>query len=154
MFSFLACTRLALKRLVNLTHPCVFSKNVFSKERVKLCSLFVTFNIIIFLKSSLTFLKSFRRYEYFFVNISYFQQFASIFWHFLVTKKLMTLACNKWCQHAFTFNIHQIDCLTIVHSYIDIRLAFLEMPRRRGGENYPKMPSLIRVSSYKINSLR
>ena len=92
----------------------------------------------------------------FFVNISYFQQFASIFlifWNFLVTKKLMTLAYNKWCQHAFTFNIHQIDCLTIVHSYIDIRLAFLEMLRRRSGENYPKMPSLIRVSSYKINSL-
>ena len=92
----------------------------------------------------------------FFVNISYFQQFASIFlifWHFLVIKKLMTLAYNKWCQHAFAFNMHQIDCLTIVHSYIDIRLAFLEMLRRRSGENYPKMPSLIRVSSYKINSL-
>ena len=26
-----------------------------------------------------------------------------IFWHFLVTKKLMTLAYNKWCQHFFNF---------------------------------------------------
>ena len=26
-----------------------------------------------------------------------------IFWHFLVAKKLMTSACNRWCQHFFYF---------------------------------------------------
>ena len=48
-----------------LTNPCGFLKNVFSKERVNPW-LFASFNIIIntsFLKISLTFLKSFRRYE-------------------------------------------------------------------------------------------
>ena len=51
------------------------------------------------------------------VNISYFQRFSSIFWifwHFLVTKKLMTSASNRWCQHLYTFNMLQIDCLKIV----------------------------------------
>ena len=40
--------KLTVKRLggVNLTLPCRFSKNLSSKERVKLC-FFVTFNIII-----------------------------------------------------------------------------------------------------------
>ena len=38
---------LTLKRVgVNLTHPCSFSRNVFSRERVKHC-FFVTFDIII-----------------------------------------------------------------------------------------------------------
>ena len=46
--------------------------------------------------------------ENFSVYISYFHQFSSIFqifWHFLVTKKLMTSAHNRWCQDFFTFNI-------------------------------------------------
>ena len=29
----------------------------------------------------------------------------SIFWHSLITKKLMTSACSKWCQHFFAFNL-------------------------------------------------
>ena len=27
------------------------------------------------------------------------------FWHFLVTKKLMTSACNRWCQYFYTFSL-------------------------------------------------
>ena len=61
-----------------------------------------------FLKISLKFLKSFKDMENFSVNISYFHQFSSIFqifWHFLVTTKLMTSTYNRWCQDFFTFNI-------------------------------------------------
>ena len=47
------------------------------------------------------------------VNISQFSSIFFIFWHFLVTKKLVTSAYNRWCQHFFTFNILQTDCLTI-----------------------------------------
>ena len=46
-------------------HPCRFSKNFFSRETMKPCFL-VTFSInmrYIFLKNSLKFLKSFRRYK-------------------------------------------------------------------------------------------
>ena len=44
-------------------------------------------------------------------SISYFHRFSSIFWnffvfcHFLVTKKLMTSAYNRWCQHFFHFQL-------------------------------------------------
>ena len=44
----------------------------------------------------------------FFVNISYFHhfhQFFGFFWHFLVMKKLMTSAYNRWCPHFFIFNL-------------------------------------------------
>ena len=61
-----------------------------------------------FLKNSLEFLKSFRSYEEFLCLYSLFFLILInfwIFWHFLVTKKLMTSAYNKWCQHFFTFNI-------------------------------------------------
>ena len=37
-----------------------------------------------------------------------------IFWHFLVTKKRMMTAYNRWCQHFFSFNVLQINSLTIV----------------------------------------
>ena len=44
------------------------------------------------------------------INISYchltqFFVFGFFFWHFLVTKKLMTSEYNKWCQNFFTFNM-------------------------------------------------
>ena len=29
----------------------------------------------------------------------------SILWHSVITKKLMTSACSKWCQHFFAFNL-------------------------------------------------
>ena len=41
-------------------------------------------------------------------SVSYFHRCSSmfwIFWHFLVTKNLITSAYNSWCQHFFTFNI-------------------------------------------------
>ena len=34
-----------------------------------------------------------------------FYKFLGFFWHFLVTKRLMTSAYNRWCQYFFTFNI-------------------------------------------------
>ena len=83
--------------------PCSFSKNVFPRERVK-PHFFVTFNIIIslsFLKILLRFLKSFRRFFLSILNI--FIDFLD-FSHFLVAKKLMTSAYNRWCQHFVTFN--------------------------------------------------
>ena len=57
---------------------CGFPKNLSSKERMKPCF------------------------------FSYFHRFSSIiwiFWHFLVTKKLMTPAYNRWRQHIFAFNL-------------------------------------------------
>ena len=57
-----------------------------------------------FRKISLKFLKSLRWYVIFCVSISYFRRFQSIFrifWHFFVTKKLITSAYNRWCQHLF-----------------------------------------------------
>ena len=47
--------------------------------------------------------------------------------YFFVTEKLMSSAYNKWCQHFFTFNLLWIHCLTVVQSYIDIRLVLLEI---------------------------
>ena len=105
---------LILKRLGNnLIHPVVFL-NESAKEIVN-SWFFVTFN----------FLTSYHKphcswkfhwnstscsadMETFFDNISYFHRFLSffwIFWHFLVTKKLMASAYNRWCQYFFAFNI-------------------------------------------------
>ena len=39
----------------------------------------------------------------------------------------MTSAYNRWCQHVFTSNLLQLGCLTVVESYIDIRLVFLKI---------------------------
>ena len=87
---------LTLKRLGGqLDSPCGFSKTVSSRERVKNWS-FETFNIITtFLKTSFKFLKS-----WFYVH-----QFFGFFWHFLVTKKLMTPVYIRRCHHVFTFNL-------------------------------------------------
>ena len=87
---------LTLKRLVGSIWPtpCVFSKIVSSKERVKSCS-FGTFDIITshtfrenFIKISQVVPKIWR------ISLSiYFHRFSSIFWtfwHFLITNKLMT----------------------------------------------------------------
>ena len=90
--------------------PVVFLKNVSSKERVK-SWFFVTFNIIqshIFPENFVEIPQVVQKLWRISVSISYFHQFSTIFrifGHFLVTKKLMTSAYNKWCQHFFTFNI-------------------------------------------------
>ena len=47
----------------------------------------------------------------------YFHRFSLIFWifwHLLVTKKLMMSVYNRWCQHFFRFNILWTDCVTTV----------------------------------------
>ena len=87
---------------------CRFSKNVSSKGRVKPC-FFVTFNIIIshtFPENSIEISQVVQKIWTISLSIlaiiSYFHRFSSnfwIFWHFLVTKKLMTSAYNTWCQH-------------------------------------------------------
>ena len=71
---------------------------------VKPC-FFVTFNIIIvtfFLKTSLKFLKTFRRYKDFLILYWLFSLIFGIFRQFLVTKKP---ASRKRYQHLFTFNL-------------------------------------------------
>ena len=67
--------------------------------------LLILLSVASFLKISLKFLKSFGRYEDFLCQHNYFYQFFGFFWHFLVTKKLLTSAYNRWCQHFFTFNL-------------------------------------------------
>ena len=96
----------------SIWHPFLwFSKNVSSKERVKRW-FFVTFNIIIrhifpknFIEILLVVQTLWRISLYILAIFINYHQFFRNFWHFIVTKKLMTSAYNKWCQHFFTFNI-------------------------------------------------
>ena len=92
---------------VNLTPRCGFSKNISSEERVK-HRIFVTFNIL-FWKSHLFWnfhcnsqvvQKIWRISLQYYLFSSIFKNFW-IFWHFLVTKKLMTSAYSSSCQHFF-----------------------------------------------------
>ena len=91
--------------------PVVFRK-IYLLKRGRNLVFFFTFNIILKTQISWKFhwISSSRSedMEKFSVNISYFQQFFSIFWifwHYLVTKKLKTSAYNRWYHHFFTFNI-------------------------------------------------
>ena len=100
-----------------------FSKNVSSKENVKPC----------FFCDSQCYLKTNLSWKFHWisssrsedmkrlsVNISYFYQFSSTFrsfWHYLATKKLMTSAYNRWCQHFFTFKMIQIGCLSKLQKF-------------------------------------
>ena len=84
---------------------------LFSKKSAK-PFFFVNFNIIIshiFFKNFIEICSSFANVlTKFSDNISYFHHFSSIFsifWHFLLTKKLMTSAGNRLCHHFFIFNI-------------------------------------------------
>ena len=90
---------------------CGFSKNVSSKERMKPW-FFVTFNTIIshifpenFIKIPQVVQKILRIYLSILAIFINFHCFFGFFWHFLFTKKLMTSAYNKQCQHFFTFYI-------------------------------------------------
>ena len=92
----------------------LFSKNIFSRKRVKPCN-FVTFNVII----SHIFLENF---------IETYQVDQKIWkimkiWHFLVTKKLIVSAFNRDVNHFFIFNRFYIGCYTILLSYINIGLV-------------------------------
>ena len=100
--------------------PCGFLKNVFFKERVKPW-FFVTFNFIVryiypenFIEFAQVVQKIWRNYMSILANFYQFSSIFWIFWHYLVTKKLMASAYNRWCQHFFTINILWIDCLTII----------------------------------------
>ena len=85
--------------------PCGFSRNVFSRERLRPCFfLWTTYFIENFIEIPLVIQKIFS------VNISYFNWFFGFFWDFLVGKKLMTSAYNRWCQHFQpTINLLWID---------------------------------------------
>ena len=110
---------LTLKRLeggFNLIPPRGFSRNVFFRETVKPWFL-VTFNIIIsdiFPENSIVIpqvdQKLWRSSSSIFAILSIFR----IFWHFLVSKKLMTSEYNKWHQYFFTLNLLWIGCLSVV----------------------------------------
>ena len=77
---------------------------------------FVTFNIIIshiFLENFIKIPNIVQKIWRISVNISYFYQFSSIFWifwHFLVTKKLILPAYNRLCQHFLQFR-HTLNTL-------------------------------------------
>ena len=91
--------------LKRLTPLCVFYINVFSRERVNsgFLWLLILLEATSFLKISLKFLKLSRRYEDFFLQYWLFSMIFRIFWLFLVAKKLVTSAYNKWCL--LTFNL-------------------------------------------------
>ena len=81
-----------------LHHPCGFSKIVPSKQRMKLW-FFVTFNIISrhifpenFIELPQVVQKIWRNSLSIVANFHQFSSFSWIFWHYLVTKKLMTSA--------------------------------------------------------------
>ena len=91
--------------------PCDFSKTVSSKETVERC-FFLTFNIILSHIFPENFIEFPRVVQKIWKNslsmLANFRQFSSIFWifwHYLLTKKLMMPAYNGWCQHFFTLNI-------------------------------------------------
>ena len=97
---------------VNLASSCVFffEKCIFWREGETLffCDFYYYHKAHLFWKFHWNSSSRLEDMNNFSVNISYFHQFSSIFrifWYFLVTKKLMTSACNIWCQHFFTFNI-------------------------------------------------
>ena len=102
---------LSLKRLrggVKLSRFFGFSRSISSRKRIKPCFFNVTFLILssvtTFMKLSLNFLMSFKRYEDF---LPYCELLWSILWifrYFLVTKKLMTWACKRWCRDFFILN--------------------------------------------------
>ena len=89
---------LTLKSLVGgkfdllLPLPVIFPK-IYLPERGWNCGFFVTINVIIshfFPENFIEIPEVVQGYEYFFINVNYFHQFFGFFWHFLVTKKLMT----------------------------------------------------------------
>ena len=82
-----------------------------------------------FLKILLKWLCLSEDIKVFFFNINYFHQFLRLFPNFLVTKKLMTSPYNRWRQHVFTFDLLQIDHLTVVECFVDIRLVLLKIWR-------------------------
>ena len=95
------------------------------------------------------------------VNISYFHQFSPIFWifwHLLVSKKLMMSAYNRWCQHFFhfqhTLNRFFNNCIKLCWYYISSSWNMkegggkieIDLPAEK---TTLKKPSLIRVNVIK-----
>ena len=91
------------------------------------------------------------------VNISYFHQFSPIFWifwHLLVSKKLMTSAYNRWCSHFFHFYRFFNNCIKLCWYYISSSWNMkegggkieIDLPAEK---TTLKKPSLIRVNVIK-----
>ena len=97
-------------------HALWFSKNVFSRERLKPC-FFVTFKIIkshIFPANFNVITQVIQKiWRYSLSILPIFIDFSD-FLYFLVAKKLITSAYNRWYQNFFTFDLLKIGCLTIV----------------------------------------
>ena len=81
-------------------------------KRRWILSFFVTFNIIlrhIFPENVIEFprvvQKIWRNSVTILANFNQFSLIFFIFWHYFVTKKLVTSAYNRWCQHFFIFSI-------------------------------------------------
>ena len=79
--------------VVNLTHSLIISG-----ESVKPCFFcdFYYFQVSPFLRISSKFFTSFRRYEDFLRQYLLFSSIFRIFWHFLVTEKLIMSTQNRW----------------------------------------------------------
>ena len=105
LFSNYMKYHLGLVHVLTLKRLGGFLKNVSSKERVKPW-FFMTFNNIlrhIFPENFIEFPQVTQKiWRNPLSTLANFHQFSSvfwIFWHYLVTKKLMTSAYNRWCQH-------------------------------------------------------
>ena len=113
---------------------CGFFKSAFYRE--SLC-FFVTFNIVMtycswkhdWNSSS----NSFRTYEDFVRQYYLLLSIFWIFWHFLVTNKLMTTKCNRWYQH---FSYIQRAWNKLINSFIKLYWFWISsswnMKGRRG----------------------
>ena len=118
---------------------CGVSKKLFSIGRMKF--LFsVALNIIIshiFPENlKLKFIKLFRRYKIFLFNFDYLRQFWGGFLYFLVTKILITSACNRWCQQHFSFSLlSQKDLLKRI-CFEDLQVCFSNFYMRKTTTRY------------------
>ena len=85
------------------------------------------------------FLKSFRRYENVLRRYKLFLLIFQIFSHFLVAKKLMKSAYNRWFQHFFYFQ-QTVSRLfnNFIRCYIGITLVLLEI-WRKGARGWVKL---------------
>ena len=84
-----------------LTPFVVFFKSTFFRVRVKPCSFFtlILSKVTSFLNVLLKFFKHAEKNENFLFQCQLFSAIFRIFWHFLVTKKLIASAYNRWRQH-------------------------------------------------------
>ena len=102
---------------VNLTPPLVFPKMCFSKKGWNPVVFFYIYiyyrKLHLFLKNSLKFLKSFRSYEDYILQYCLFVSIFRTFWHFLVTKKVMMSAYNRFFYFQSSLNRFFNSCVKL-----------------------------------------